>query len=752
MALGTPTELYASGAGAASHTTSGVVPTPGALLLVSGEHRASAAISEPSIADDSAGAWTWTALESASVDAGSGARIRQKVWAAIAPSGWSAELDITCAATGAAKTFVTVTQYTGASLPTNAEKGESTTGDPAATLPSSPAATSSIYAAAAFAGTTTPTTPTGYTLLSSGAASTDLIGFVWYDPPAPEGDTVSIVTTNTRGSLVLVEIPEAAASGSGTGAISSQVALAGTGSKAGVGTAAIAPAVALGGVGSGGDAAPPGPEPPPPDPNRGIVSQIGYGVTFRLAANSLWTITNEVRALSVSRRLNVFPGGVEAGAASILLDDSAGMFSPLVNSYHGGLFRPNLEVDITATYTDPITAEVASYFLFRGLVDGITVDPLVARRVVTVDCRDRWKYLQHRQVSTSMMIGWPVNSVLATALSAASIDNSQHSIDAIADVLPWAWFQDRVLSTVMGEFIEAGGYAAYISADGVLRVRDRYFDLGGVAVASYSEVYGLSWGYDDDEVLNRVTMKGIPRTYVNSVQAVAAISEPISIPASSSITFFLQYQDPRNQEDAPATEMVVPVTSMDVLVNASSGGGGTDRTSTASWSISFFGEAAKCVIFNGNGNINWLTKFRLRGKPIQRNPTISVRVDVNSSQVVYGLKDTNIETRLFTSRDLLERRVGDVAELFAGPAPQLTISNRDDLPGALSLDLANVVVVTNSHSGLFDEQFTIMGLDHQVRADDVGWVHDTKLDLMQARGYGVFILDTDMLDVDRLSR
>jgi hypothetical protein len=479
---------------------------------------------------------------------------------------------------------------------------------------------------------------------------------------------------------------------------------------------------------------------------------VSYQVTFWLGVNSPWIVTPDVRALSISRRLNVFPGAVEGGTADILLDDAGGYFSPLVNSVHAGLLRPNVQVDIQATYTDPVGGGVSSYFLFRGLIDGMSVAPAPQQRTVTVQCRDRWKNLQQREVTTSMMIGWQVNSIVANILSVASIETSQRSIDAIADVLPYAWFQDRKLSTVMAEFVEAAGYAAYIAADGVLRVRDRYFDLGGISVASYTELYSLGFSYDDDEVINRVTLQGRPRSYVNSTQVVAQLAEAISIPASGTINFFMAYEDPRNQERAPAVEMVTPVSSTDILVNANSGGSGTDRTATTSWTVSFFGESAKVTIFNGNGNINWLTKMRLRGKPIVRQPNLSIRYDVASSQTAYGLRDTTIETTLFTTRDLLDRRAGDIAELFGGPSPKLSISMTDDLPGALALDLANVVLVTNSHTGLIDDQYTIMGINHDVRADDVGWVHRTSLDLQQARGYGVFILDTDQVDVDRLSR
>ena len=71
---------------------------------------------------------------------------------------------------------------------------------------------------------------------------------------------------------------------------------------------------------------------------------------------------------------------------------------------------------------------------------------------------------------------------------------------------------------------------------------------------------------------------------------------------------------------------------------------------------------------------------------------------------------------------------------------------------SLLFDLGNVVTITNSHTGLRDDQFTVYSIDHEIRADDVGMMHQIEMELHASRMLQAFILDTDRLDIDRLGR
>lgn len=480
--------------------------------------------------------------------------------------------------------------------------------------------------------------------------------------------------------------------------------------------------------------------------------EFSYAIDLQISPSSKWTITTDVLGFSVDRSLNIYPGGVEAGTADVTLDNGDGRYSPLVTSYHGGLLRPTTGVDIVGLWANPKSGgAVTSYYLFRGLIDGIQVNPGMTERTVNLSCLDRWALLQQREVSTSMMIGFSVASLLTAIFDAASIDATQRTFDVIGDVIPYASFQNRVLSTVLQELIEGGGYAAYVTHDGLIRVRDRYFDVGGVVVGSYDRSFSLTFSYADDDLVNQIMLKGEPRQPFGSTTVCANIQEPMAIAGNSFVEFFLDYQDPRNQEAASARSMVSPVASLDWLVTVGTVTTSSPYMTSASLTAYFFGDSAKIKVRNNTSTAVYLSRMQVRGEPIVRLPTLSVQYDSGSSQAIYGVRNETIETNLFTTQELLSWRALDILELFSDPNPKVSMQLVDDLPTAFAMDVGNVVTIVNTVCGI-DDQFTILRLSHNVATDGAGWVHGTTLQLQRARDFGGFVLDTTRVNSGRLSR
>lgn len=480
---------------------------------------------------------------------------------------------------------------------------------------------------------------------------------------------------------------------------------------------------------------------------------IRYEVRFDMAPGSHWVVTPDVRVISINRNLNTWPGAMEAGTCDLLLDDARGVYSPLQEAVHGGAFRPNLPVEILATVANADTLGVNSFFLFRGLIDGISADPALSERTVSVACRDYWKILQMREVSTDMFVETNVGSILSVAFDAASIGISQRSVDQISDIVPFAWFRNRRLDTVLGEFIEGAGYGAYVAGNGMIRVRDRYFDIGGNVQVSYAAFHSFNWSMDDAELVNRMHVAGAQRFHVPSQQVVSSLDLTITVPGKTNVSFFMDYQDPRNQQSAPAINVLTtPVNSRDFLMSTDFDGGGSLLMSTASARITPFGDAAKVNVYNGDTNIGYISRFHIRGEPVIELPNIAFESNVPASELRHGSRMESIETRLLTNAEQLERRAFDVLEQFSEPTPVVEISQIDDFPICFGLDLTDVVSVTNSHTGLENEFMTIYGLSHEIRADDVGIVHQMLLNLRRSRVLGAFFLDSDQLDIDRLGR
>lgn len=494
---------------------------------------------------------------------------------------------------------------------------------------------------------------------------------------------------------------------------------------------------------------------------------VAFRVRLYLSPSSVWDVTDDVLSISISRTVADTWRSLSVGGCDILLDNALSRYSPSVSSYHNGLLIPNVEVAIEA-----VTEQSSGLFvldesrldtailldptrIFTGFIDSITARPgLGEPREVMIGCSDRMKEFSRRVIETRLLRNTTVASLFSEMLDVASISTLARSIAPIEDELGFAWFNNARLLPAVNEVLTLGGYTAYVNGGGIFTVQDRFYDLGGPVVASYADIKALGLTLDDTQIINSVRVRGSPREIVDSVQVIAELTEALAIPASGAVGFFLDYQDPRNQEAAPATEVVTPVSATDYLLNSESTGSGTDYTGQASVAVSLLAETAVSTIFNGTGAEVFLTRYRLRGKPISRRATVTVeRVD-EASQAQYGIEQLVLESRLLGSKVLIERRADDIISLRADPAWQVAAGVINDWPTTLELDLGDKIHLSNAFLDI-DEQFTIKGITHVIDAVSQGWVHRADYQLEQARTREVFVLNSPtrgVLDTNRLGR
>ena len=145
---------------------------------------------------------------------------------------------------------------------------------------------------------------------------------------------------------------------------------------------------------------------------------------------------------------------------------------------------------------------------------------------------------------------------------------------------------------------------------------------------------------------------------MDQLQDVAELSEVISIPAGESRGFFLEYQDPRNQENAPAIGVVTPVASIDWMLNDQADNSGSVLTGSGSITFAAFAETCVATLTNGSASVAYLTMFKVRGLPIQREPYVSIQGNDTASQSLYGIRDDTLETRpvSYTHLDVYKRQ------------------------------------------------------------------------------------------------
>lgn len=472
-----------------------------------------------------------------------------------------------------------------------------------------------------------------------------------------------------------------------------------------------------------------------------------YRVQLEWSPTSIVDITDRVLQAGWERSLSNYSRGLEIGTADVTLENDDGGLSPL--NLPAGVFRPGAGLTIEAA---PIEGDPYKT-IFTGYVDTIRVAPaLSSPRNVTLSCRDRMRDMSSRRIDTAVMTEVNVGSLMAVVLDAAAI--SVRSIDLIGDSVPFAWFRDRQVTGVVADVIDAGGYSAYVSGDGTFRFRDRFFDLGGTVAASYHEYSALTWELNDADVVNSILVRGEPRTIVEQLQDVAELSEVISIPASESRGFWLEYQDPRNQENAPAIGVVTPVASIDWILNDQADNSGAVLTGSCSITFAAFAETCVATLTNGSASTAYLTRFAVRGMPIQREPYVSVQGNDTASQSLYGIRDDTLETRLLGTQDRLTGRAADILDLYAEPTPRVSMTLVNRWPDVVDIDLADIVHLSEPHAGLAD-QFTVSRVSHQIDAEARGWVHSVTYELDRSKAVSPLILDDaadGILDSDRLGR
>lgn len=165
MPFGTPTAptTPVTGNGAASITSASYTPSAVSLQFALLSTRKGDTLAAPTVSD-SVGL-TWVLLTDASVDLGSGARVRQRIY--MASVGTSpAAMTVTLTVNDTARATLQLLEMTGYSpTPTNVNFATTTTGSPSVTLPLSPVATSMLlgFFACANSAAAPPTPPSGFT-------------------------------------------------------------------------------------------------------------------------------------------------------------------------------------------------------------------------------------------------------------------------------------------------------------------------------------------------------------------------------------------------------------------------------------------------------------------------------------------------------------------------------------------------------------------------------------------------------------
>jgi hypothetical protein len=485
---------------------------------------------------------------------------------------------------------------------------------------------------------------------------------------------------------------------------------------------------------------------PPP------VGAAGYTVQVQWATGSFTDITADVVKLNISRSLWTLFDSVTAGEMQVEVINVRGRYTP--NNPSGpfaGLIKNGRESRVFVAPTSGTTVQ-----LFQGFLDQVSLSANdVENGRVTLSFRDKAREIRHRLINTTLWVNYNISSQYENILTATDIPVSKQLIPKMPDEAALAWFKDASADEAISELISSNFSKGFVARDGTIRILGRYYDQDVTETRSYSEFLDLTYNLTDDAVINDARFESEPRRPVSGVATLSYITQPISIPASSSVSFVMEYLDPNTKRGVPAINLIQPVSGSDYHAGTSEGfgdvtalpsleggagqvgpaAGTTDNaTGTTSAAVMFFGETAVSTVFNGSGNTVYLNKYQLRGQHLPETPRLQAITISSESQVTYGRRSFALSSDFLSDRNYLVDYGAFLVDRQKDSIPQIQASIRHNInSAALTLDPGTLVSVTNTNAAINSLHF-IKRIEHDIDLS-VGLQHTISLDLERVVQY-----------------
>lgn len=463
-----------------------------------------------------------------------------------------------------------------------------------------------------------------------------------------------------------------------------------------------------------------------------------YDVSMEFAAGSFTNVTNDVINIAITSNIGDMISGFGAGEIDVELNNQQGKYSSGALS---PFIRPNLPVRVKATHAG------STRQIFDGFVDEWESTPTLEQpRNIVFSGRDSWKTLQKQVVTTSLRINTDIGSLFTEIMSESNV--SSFFIGEVARNIPFFYLQDHIpFSEAINRMLGISHAYFYICPERCVRIENRYFDALSTAVDSMEDAgkcVGLDVTLSDDTTFNSITVETLPRAIKTTITSIAAIEEPIVVPASESAIFTLNFVDPENREQIPATEPQTPVSSQDWYLAATEKGAG-NLLSTASLTALFTSTSVETTLFNGTGQIGYLTRYVISGKPAIRLSPGHVTTDVESSQALYTTLEFTHSNELVGGLNEAKDMTSYLRNRYQWPLSAIGISFRNDFPRALDVGVGARVHLVSSFMNVASD-FVIRGIEHSISAED-GWIHDISYRLDPIRELTAIVLDNSSLGI-----
>lgn len=422
----------------------------------------------------------------------------------------------------------------------------------------------------------------------------------------------------------------------------------------------------------------------------------------------------DVYAFRCKRRVADILNRMSVGNATISLDHEYGQYISSMKINHG--------VRLSA-----ITDAGSEYFLFTGRVKSWDTNPALGRREMTVRAVDAAEDLRQK-ISLPLAIDTVVSSLLTDVLSTSGFPADRINIGALNDSISFGYLSGITAGEAVHRIIQSGAHLAWVDGSGTFRAESRNYDIRGTtAVESMETFFGYNARDNDSKIINDMSVIGQPRREATDIGTVAWIEESIRVGASLSVTFTLNHVDPDTlDEDTPVNSFVTLVASQDYYMSTQESFGGSNLTSAISLSVTHFATTTEVTAYNSSSFTGYLSRFQLRGLPLQLLPKIEARVETSSSQSIYGQKSRVIENDLIPDYLRAQSFAEFMALRYPDPPRDIRISRKNVFPEVVQREILDPIHIVNSLTGVASD-FSIYSVEHVVTFRR-GLEHTTQLE------------------------
>lgn len=362
-------------------------------------------------------------------------------------------------------------------------------------------------------------------------------------------------------------------------------------------------------------------------------------------------------------------------------------------------------------------------------------------------------------LATATMPGTPGNSYPVSAVSSALswsgstltgggdyptspaplLETGRRTFDIAADL----WAKDKTNAlTALQQVVESEFGLIWVARDGTVTFKNQSYQFRQTSSTGDIGVNGtgvLNGALNEEQVYNKITVQFTPRNALAQA-VVASTNAPVLIPGKSGVNRYnpytplvnpsgatkiitLPFVDPVTGQPMGAQSIVLPlVPNVDYTANEAQNGSGTDY---AAYTPQVFFVSA--VINGSNVELSvrnealgpiYLTSAKVRGVGIVSYNPLSITQEDATSQAAYGKSDLTIPLPLPSGQVYAESLAYYLLRKFKDPqyrVQQITFDRLHSTGGVflLSLDLGQVMIISDSQTALTSRKYLITGASYQ---------------------------------------